>query len=562
MTQTEDSGSTEPSQPDTLCILLPMGLWFELPDTWANRRGAMILLRGLRRRDGWPLVTYAHLAQALGYADRRNVHNFWAEFEACGADLATFLQRRKKVDAEVVAHCEQIWQAHPLWSCAQVLVECRRRWPEPGALLSEQNIRTAGHQGGCLGIQQVLRQQLAEGHGHYQEPVLLEALFDLADASAQAQATEALPVHPLPDRLESVLPSGAGQAPPEVPADASVAVWEDTLLHGEGSPAKLAQLWEGATGAILLAFILYYHGVSLEVIGRFFGVHKTTVMRWLSPLAHINWQGAVQHSKRFFSGTVAVDEKWLKIAGVWWYLFVAVDHVSGFPLHVALLPSNATPYCALFLLQLKARGYHPKVIITDGWDAYVKAMARVFPNAQHLLCRFHALRAAFRRLRQQVPSGNTQRRWADKLKALFRTPSKRTVQRRVDKLQSEAQGSPAQAVVTRLLAKLPQLLPAVGSTWRPTTANAAERFLGAFDRFYRAQGPLQNPASAQKHVDLFMLGYVFETFSAEAAAQRQGRCPLQVAGYNVEAIPLFHVLNRPNPSRLRHAIAARSDLAA
>jgi hypothetical protein len=159
MTQTEESGSTEPRQPDTWCILLPMGLWCALPDTWANRRGAMILLRGLRRRAGWPLVTYAHLAQALGYADRRNVHNCWAEFEACGADLAAFLPRRKTVAAEVVAHCEQIWQAHPLWSCAQVLAECRRRWPAPGALVSEQHRRTAGHQVGFLGIPQVLRRQ-------------------------------------------------------------------------------------------------------------------------------------------------------------------------------------------------------------------------------------------------------------------------------------------------------------------------------------------------------------------------------------------------------------------
>ena len=562
MTQTEDSASTEPRPPATLCILLPMGLWFALPDTWANRRGAMIVLRGLRRRDGWPLVTYEHLAQALGYADRRNVHNFWAEFEACGADLAAFLQRRKKVDAEVVAHCEQIWQAHPFWSCAPVLAEFRRRWPEPGALLSAQNIRTAGHQVGFLGIQQVLRRQLAEGPVHYQEPVLLEALFDLADAGAQAQAAEALPVHPLPERWESVSPSGAGQAPPEAPGDASVAVLEDTLLHGEVSPSKLAQLWEGATGAILLAVILYYHGVSLEVIGRFFGVHKTTVMRWLSPLAHVTWQGAVQQSKRFFSGTVAVDEKWLKVAGVWWYLFVAVDHVSGFPFHVALLPSNATPYCELFLLQLKARGYHPKVIITDGWDAYVKAIARVFPNAQHLLCRFHALRAALRRLRTQVPSGRACRRWAEKLIGLFRTSSKRTVRRRLATLQAEAQNRPAQAVVTRLLAKLPQLLPAVGSTWRPTTSNAAERFLGAFERFSRAKGPFQNLASAQKHVALFMLGYVFETFSAEAAVERQGRCPRQLAGDEVGAIPLFHLLNRPDPRRLRQAIAEGDALAA
>jgi transposase-like protein len=131
-------------------------------------------------------------------------------------------------------------------------------------------------------------------------------------------------------------------------------------------------------------------------------------------------------------------------------------------------------------------------------------MARVFPHAQHLLCRFHALRAAFRRLRQQVPSGNARRRWADQRKALFRTPSKRTMQRRLDTRQIEAHGSPAQAVVTRLLATLPQRLPAVGSTWRPTPSNAAERFLGAFDRFYRAKVPFQNLTSAQKPVDLFM----------------------------------------------------------
>ena len=54
MTQSEDSVSTAPRQPQPFCILLPMGLSFTLPDTWSNRRGAMILLRGLLRRDGWP----------------------------------------------------------------------------------------------------------------------------------------------------------------------------------------------------------------------------------------------------------------------------------------------------------------------------------------------------------------------------------------------------------------------------------------------------------------------------------------------------------------------------
>ncbi len=318
MTPTEDSVSTAPRQALPLCIMLPMGMWFALPDTWANRRGAMILLRGLHQRDGRPLVTDEYLAQALGYADRRNVHNFWAEFEASGSDLAAFMQRRKKVDAEVIARCEQIWTAHPLWTCGQVHAEFRRRWPESGEQLNEQNIRTAGHQVGFVGIQSVLRRQLADGQVHYKEPVLLDTLLELAQAGAQAQAKAATPVCPLPDVLESVAPRGPERVEPTPDAPAPVAALEEVLLHGEASPPELAQVWEGGTGTVWLAFILYYHGVSLEVIGRFFGVHKTTVMRWRPPSAQVNWQAAVQQGTRFFSGTVALDEKWVKVAGVWW----------------------------------------------------------------------------------------------------------------------------------------------------------------------------------------------------------------------------------------------------
>jgi hypothetical protein len=182
----------------------------------------MILWRGLRRRDGWPWVTSEHLAPALGEADRRHGHNFWAEFEACGADLAAFFQRRKKVDAAVVAHWEQIWPAHPFGNCAPVLTECRRRWPEQGAQWSEHNMRTAGHQVGFLGVQQVRRRQWAEGDVHSQEPMLLAALGELAHAGAQAQAAAALPVHPIPASLEAVSPAGAGQEPLAAPTDASV----------------------------------------------------------------------------------------------------------------------------------------------------------------------------------------------------------------------------------------------------------------------------------------------------------------------------------------------------
>lgn len=553
----EDTVFSASVQVQTLRLPVCEGVALEIPDSWANRRGAMIFLRCLRNEEGQPLLTYERIAQMLGYPDRRNVHNFWMEFVACGEDLEAFLRRRKKVDGEVVALCQEVWKAHPLWSPGQVYTELVRRFAQQGEGLTEQNVRTAGHQIGFLGVQQVLRRQLAQGQVHYQESFLLQALWALADGGAKAQAQAAGEGIGIPEELEVIRPQAAlQQVSPVVKAEV-VETLSACLLEGETSPCALARLWQGVTGRVMLVFVLYFHGLSLEVIGGFFGVHKTTVMRWMEPLAHLFWQEVVQKGRRYFSGVVALDEKWVQIEGVWWYLFVAVDHVSGFPLHVALLPSNSQAYCQLFLLQIKALGYVPRVIITDGWDAYAGALVAVFPNAEHLLCRFHAVAAAFRRLKKAIQDWKGRDVWAEKLKKLFHTSSKRTVQRRLERLKTQAKGTPAQAVIDRLFAKLPRLLPAVGSTFRPSTANAAERFLGAFDRFYRLKGPFQNPASAEKHIRLFGLGYVFHAFSCQAQKDRQGLCPLQLAGYQVADIPLFHMFNRPDLTRLRQQIVQR-----
>ena len=180
----------------------------------------------------------------------------------------------------------------------------------------------------------------------------------------------------------------------------------------------------------------------------------------------------------------------------------------------------------MFLFQLQRLGYRPKVIITNGWDASLKAIAEVFPHAQHLLCRCHALQAAFRHLKAVLPDWSARRLWASQLCRLFHTSDRWTVRRRLEKLWQQTKGSPVAAVVAWLIDKLPQLLPAVGSTCRPTTSNAVEYFFAAFVRFSRLKGPFQNEASAQKHLALFMLGYVFRIRSAEATEAHQSRYPL------------------------------------
>jgi hypothetical protein len=280
------------------------------------------------------------------------------------------------------------------------------------------------------------------------------------------------------------------------------------------------------------------------------GVDASTVCRWLIPVSSWGWLW-LQQQRVNFSGQVAVDEKEIKIDGVSWYLFVAVDCVTRFPLHIEIYPSNNGKYCELFLLELKLKGYRPYVIVTDGWDAYIEAIHTVFPHAKHLLCRFHLIRSVFRRMKQitffdaEISKG---------LCKLFQSDDPRTVRRRVAVLHARLLKCGTQWVLEGLLSKLEQVMPAVGNPTRwPSTSNAAEWFFGAYDRFYRLKGPFQDERSARKLTALFVLGYVFRMGLAGQA------CPLERTQTDVSMIPFYHLINRPKLSKLQDLIAEQYD---
>ena len=91
---------------------------------------------------------------------------------------------------------------------------------------------------------------------------------------------------------------------------------------------------------------------------------------------------------------------------------------------------------------------------------------------------------------------------------------------------------------------------AVGSTWRPSTTNAAEWFFAAFDRLYRTKGLFCDQASAEKPLGLFLLG---DVFGAGAKGQAS---PLERTGISVGHLPFYPLLTRPNVLMLRDRMAA------
>jgi len=511
--------------------------WWE--DTPSNRKALVVLLRSLRDESGKVLFTYEELAQVFGSTNRQAAHEHMQGFVEGDGDMGDFLERKRKVDGEVVAAVEAELEGD-LWVGMEVLAD-RVNARLGREDLTASNIATALDQVSGRKVRRWFLRVVACGEAHYKEGYVLGRLFDWV---ASGIGKEGLGVaEEVVTSLEEATPPLGGE---ELElSDQGAQIQERVLESQEVTLEGLASIWESALGWVILAFALYMQGVSLSVIGSWLGVDKSTVCRWFSQLAPVGWTW-VQAQKAAFSGRVEADEKWIKLGGVWWYLFAAVDSVTGYPLHLALYPSNSGAYCKLFLLELKQLGYAPRVIITDGWNAYIRAIAEVFPQAEHLLCRFHVLRSVFRRLRKAGVGHSEVWKWVGKL---FQTRDKRTVRRRVARLCGMLDGLGKGEVVSGLLLKLPQVLSAVGSTWRPSTANGVERFFGAFDRFYLAKGPFCDLASAQKHLQLFVLGYLLRVGAKGQA------CPLERAGGKVEALPLYHLLNRPKVRMLRERMA-------
>ena len=500
------------------------------------------MLRCLEDEEGKPLFTLQELSAILGSENRQAASHHEKEFRECGEDFSETLKRKCKVDERVVKAVVEVLRENPLEKDKEIARQVNEKLGRDD--ISVANVQKALEQISYREIRHILRKQLANGEIHYKEEYLLRRLFEIAMEEMQApkqscelgqarqeqwnQAAEAIGVDVEPTENE---PSVSEQA--------------KELFESEVTPEKLSSVWDSALGQKMLVFVLYYHGVSLSVIGGWMGVNKSTVCRWLKDVSE--W--AVPYLEKIklpFSGLAAIDEKWIKIGNCVWYLFVAVDCVTGCPLHLALYPSNSGAYCKLFLLELKKKGYTPKSIITDGWDGYIKAIQSVFPNAEHLLCRFHVIRSVFRRIRKAKLFNHD---LCKMVANLFRTCYKRTVTRRVEKLKEKAESLQAEHVLSGLLSKLPQVLKAVGSTWRPSTSNSVEQFFSKFDRFYRLKGPFCDEASARKHMNLFLLGYMF-TIGAKGQA-----CPLEKACGNVVNIPFYHMINRPNIIALKDRIA-------
>ena len=263
------------------------------------------------------------------------------------------------------------------------------------------------------------------------------------------------------------------------------------------------------------------------------------------------------------SGVVGIDEKWVQVPEKtprgsgrsktpkprrWMYVYLAVDVYTYDLLHIALYARNTAHSTRAFLLALKAKGYKPKVIVTDLRSEYGPAIAQVFAHARHHECIFHALQWAHRQLKDAYGTHYAKTRpdvvrLRKQIDAIFQARTSRTAEKRylaVMALRNQyAASTPAvSSLFDSLQRHWPTLVNGIESTIIPRTNNTTELVIRRFDQHYQNFCGFDSLTSARLFLAVFEKVYRFTPFTPDAQPRIRNKCPFELAGYDVSSLPM------------------------
>jgi len=320
-------------------------------------------------------------------------------------------------------------------------------------------------------------------------------------------------------------------------------------------PAGLTPYSPYRTQTKLLALQMYGWGYSTyRRTAQALGVSSMTVYVWVSAWGQELLPVAALFGLVRSSGVVGVDEKYVLVPKNdkpaakmkrWMSVYLAVDVYTYDLLHIALYAHNDKDTALAFL---RAKGYQPRVVVTDLRQDYGGDIARVFPQASHHQCIFHALQDVGRTCRQLYgpdyahthPAVETLRQ---DIGHIFQAKTKRTAQKRYAQVlaqrQQFVQNKPKAVVIFDFLERhWPQLVNAIESRLIPKTNNAVEMVIRRFDQHYQNFCGFDTIQTAHLYLAVFEKLYRFTPFSDDAQPAIRGKCPLQLAGYDISPMPM------------------------
>ena len=308
-------------------------------------------------------------------------------------------------------------------------------------------------------------------------------------------------------------------------------------------------------------------GGSYRRVAAALGVKSSRVYEWVSAFGQELLPMAALFGVVRSSGVVGIDEKYVLVPlkakrgeGAtpnknkkrrWMYVYLAVDVYTYDLLHIEIYEYNTQKSTHAFLLALKSKGYQPRVIVTDLRKEYGPAIKAVFKGARHHECIFHALQWWNRQMKD-IYGANYENKHPEVVKLkeqlvqIFQTTSKRVAQKRYESLMANretyvSQNAKAAAIFDSLERHWPKLVNAIESTIIPKTNNAVELVIRRFDQHYKNFCGFNSIESARTYLGVFEKAYRFTPFTDDARLKIRGKCPLELAGYDISRLPMTQI---------------------
>lgn len=404
------------------------------------------------------VFTFQQLADQLGYGDRRDVQNFHRDLRMSDFDVQRFVTRKATKHDRLFPLIETAILDTPLLSPHQQYVSFCQAHPTES--LSEDTFRTYANEIDGLKIVKRVRQLVKPGT---ETPDLSGYLTD-ALASAQMSGAKKKEI------MEIV---------PDVAKPSSRMV--GTRFKGLSRPALQKKL---------LVVFLYACTLPQDILAPLFGVGKTCIHNWIYEVCgeEVEWQ--ILRELVCWSGKVSFDEKWVKIAGQWYFVLSAVDAVSGFPLLIALYPTCDTVSWTLFFRRFNAIYGRPTLIQCDGSRALAAAREAVFSGVRYQLCTFHKLKNLMKRLRQHITDPKRLTLCVGLAKRIFTNASVSSRKAAARRLQALAGSQVSSYVEDHIV-----------TPWRKLTlsltTNASERFNRKIEKCFSARYGVPSEESAK-----------------------------------------------------------------
>jgi hypothetical protein len=229
---------------------------------------------------GRPWFTLQDLTPIVGSTNRQAASQHLEDFRQRGEDMRAFVLRKRKVDATVVEAVLAELLHTPLAGPTELVSRVHARLGRHD--LRVANIESALEQISCVPVLRALRRQLEAGHVQYQETALLREI------------------------LESLSPSAGPYTSLGIPSvDRGMRLADPTALAALVTPdLSLAQV-PGSLCWLTFLMTLFYWNVPLAVLGRWCGIHKTTILLGWSgshwPYGRTSPSGLESASKRSWS---------------------------------------------------------------------------------------------------------------------------------------------------------------------------------------------------------------------------------------------------------------------